>query len=478
MSGGDYPRVQSPMKFAGRRKQEIDLDRWVEAGKLRFAYVIGTTWCQAMAASDELAATFRKMTRQSPHQISKAARAEAVETLKKRVDAGGMVVVHQDIYLREPIGGEFADLVLPAASWGESDFSRCNGERRLRLYSKFCDPPGEARPDWWIISRFAQKMGFKDWDWQDANQVFEEGARFSRGGLLNYHPLVVYARKAGLKGHDLLRRFGTHGIQCPVRYRERATESPEYLEYAGYLDLPDVPGVIVGTKRLHDHETDFGTPRGPTVHKKWLTTFNTQSGKALLQRSPWDLFADFYERITPRGDELWVTSGRINERWQSAFDDIRRPYIMERWPGNFVEIHPSDAGKRDIESGDRVQVWNDDVLIQTGGFVGVEGDDMSYTGLERNGHIRIGKGSFEGTAIVTDDIRPGVLFTDFLWTKEPANSVVHRVADPITNRYRFKLGKGRIKKIGESPYKSAFRGMSFAPRTVMGPPVGSKGEEA
>jgi arsenite oxidase large subunit len=41
------------------------------------------------------------------------------------------------------------------------------------------------------------------------------------------------------------------------------------------------------------------------------------------------------------------------------------------------------------------------------------------------------------------------------------------VPDPVTNRYRFKLGKGRIRKIGESPYKRSFTAMSFAPRTVV-----------
>ena len=35
-----------------------------------------------------------------------------------------MVIVHQDIYLRQPMGSQFADLVLPAATWGEADFSR------------------------------------------------------------------------------------------------------------------------------------------------------------------------------------------------------------------------------------------------------------------------------------------------------------------------------------------------------------------
>jgi hypothetical protein len=40
------------------------------------------------------------------------------------------------------------------------------------------------------------------------------------------------------------------------------------------------------------------------------------------------------------------------------------------------------------------------------------------------------------------------------------------VPDPVTNRYRFKLGKGRVTKIGESPYKRSFTTMSFAPRHI------------
>ncbi len=68
-------------------------------------------------------------------------------------------------------------------------------------------------------------------------------------------------------------------------------------------------------------------------------------------------------------------------------------------------------------------------------------------------------------------MRPGVLFTNFLWApgwpETESNSLVHRVPDPITNRYRFKLGKGRVSKIGESPYKNSFKAMSFKSRTII-----------
>ena len=462
-----YPRVYSPEKGPGRRKKEIDLDRWVEAGNLRFAWVIGTTWCQAMAASAELMNSFRKMTSESPHQIEKADKDHAVDVLKKRVDEGGMFVANQDIYLRSPMGSEFADIVLPAATWGEVDLTRCNGERRLRLYSKFCDPPGQAKPDWWIIAQFAKRMGFKDYDWNDSNDVFEQAARFGRKGVLNYHPLVDYAKKVGKRGHDLLRELGTHGIQTPVRFRQTLTEPEDYKRYVGYFDDPSVDGAIIGTKRLHDSNMDFGVPEGPTVHMKWMSAFGSHSGKAVLHKTPWSLFEDFYDRITPKGDEFWVTCGRINEIWQTMFDDSRRDYIRNRWPDQWVEIHPEDAKRYDIESGDEVQITNNDVLIQTGGFIAVHQDDANFTKLQENGHIRIGKGQMKGVAIVTEAVRPGVLWTNALMPGSPANSLVHRVPDPITNRYRFKLGKGRIKKVGESPFKQDLTKMSFAPRTVV-----------
>lgn len=445
IGAASYPIDKSPEKLPGRRKREIDLDRWVAAGKVRYAWVIGTTWLQAMAASDELAATFRSLTTENPNQITNASTDGIVDALIKRVDSKGMVIVHQDIYLRPVIGDELADIVLPAATWGEDDFARCNGERRLRLYSKFYDAPGEAKPDWWIISRFAQKMGFKGYDWETSNDVFEEAAKFSKGGVLNYYPLVVKAKEQGIPGHELLRSMGTTGIQTPVRLEN---------------------GELVGTKRLHDSTLVLPPQVGAGVNRKWLTSFKSQSGKAVLNKSPWELFSDFYERIKPRGEELWVSNGRVNEIWQSDFDDRRKPYLAQRWPDNFVEIHPDDAASRGIESGDFVRIWSDDVLIQTGGFVLTEDEGYLFSKLEEAGHIRVGKGECRGVAIVTETVRPGVLFVNFLWPGSAVNSLAHRVPDPLTNRYRFKLGKGKIEKTGESPFKESLDEMTFAPRVL------------
>ena len=402
-----------------------------------------------MAASDKLAAKFIELTRENPHQVASADVDEASDALIRRADSGGMVVVDQDIYLRNPIGKTIADLVLSAATWGEETFSRCNGERRLRLYSKFYDPPGEAMPDWKIIAGFARRIGFEGYDWQDSNDVFEEAAMFSRNGMLNCDPLTVKARQEGKDGHEKLREFGTTGIQTPIRVAD---------------------GELVGTQRLHDSSLKLGPPEGVTVHPKWLTHFHSHSGKAILVKSPWEWFSDFYDRVTPRGDELWITNGRINEIWQSAFDDVRKPYINSHWPEQFVEIHPDDAERYGVESGGEIRIFSDDILVQTGGFHFTRGNDFLFANLDKNGYIRAGSGEMTAVAIVTDAVRRGVVFANFLhprWPGAAANSLVHRVPDPITNRYRFKLGKGIVERTGESPFKHSFDKMTFKPRTIM-----------
>lgn len=466
----DYPRALSPEKIPGRRKIEMDLDRWVEAGKVRFAWCIGTTWIQAMAASADFAKRFRELTKDNPNRMSGTDAQSAIDAMKKRVDSGGMMLVHQDIYLVKPIASEFADIVLPASTWGEQDFTRANGERRLRLYQKFYDPPGDAKPDWWIIAQFGKKMGFAGYDWKESNDVFEEASRFSRGGILSYNPLVWYAKKAGIKSHQVLKALGTHGLQLPARYRKNPTEGDEYLAYTGKYHSDNYPGWVVGTKRLHDHETDFGTPEGPTNHPHWLAKFSTHSGKAMFHKSPWkEDFEDFFNAVKPAdNDELWITTGRVNEIWQSGFDDLkRRPYIMQRFPHNFVEIHPDDAAKRGIESGDMVELYSNRVLIQTKGFIGTKDDDLTYTKLKANGYIKTGSAKITAVAMVTQDVKKGVAFTYFLWPEDAGNSLAPRVPDPITNQYRFKLGMGKIKKTGESPYKNDFTKMTFLPRTIV-----------
>jgi arsenite oxidase large subunit len=452
MSAGGGSGWLSPEKYPGRRKKSFNLDRWLMEGGMRFAWVIGTTWTSSMMASNELERRMAELTTENPHQITSLDRQAIFETLKQRVDSGGMVMVNSDIYPVRPIGTDFADVVLPAATWGEDTFSRCNAERRLRLYSKFYDAPGEAKPDWWIAAKFAQKMGFdKDgsYRWKDSNEVFEEAARFGRNGVLNYHPLVVKAKAEGIKGHELLRSYGTDGIQTPIRMKD---------------------GQLVGTQRLHDPANNWEEIEGPEIKRKWLYSFGTHSGKAILLKSPWGFkgWSQFYQAALPRAEkgELWVTNGRVNEVWQSGFDDNRKPLQSQRWPFPAIIIHPQDAASRGIESGDWVEIVNDAVYVQVGEPQGVKDDDLFFDTLMKNGHIKTTVGKFKAIAIVSDEVRPGVAKAGFNDPRSQGNAVVHAVPDPVTNNYRYKLGRGTLTKLGESEYKTSFTRMSFKPRNI------------
>jgi len=544
MPGGKYPQNDTPEKFPGWKKKGIDLDRWIEDGRAKFAWVIGTTWMQAGLASDHFRGVLHKLTRENPHQPTRNDKQHIIDTYIKRADNDGMVLVDQDIYPIETIGTELADMVLPAATWGEEDFTRANGERRIRLYEKFYDSPGESLPDWKVAQMFAKGMGYRGFEWEDSNAVFEDAAFINKGRRTSYVALVEYARAHNRKGHDILREMGTTGIQAPVRWED---------------------GKLVGTKRLHDDTLKTGTPNGLTIiDPKFLRKFKTATGRANLLKAPWELFADYFEFMEPKGKELWVTSARINEYWQSGFDDQkRREYLRQRWPENFLEIHPDDARARGIESGDMVQISSDNIPIEKGGYtksakdtkvrgiialeadasleapdllqqsidhdhtrnkgidarsmgdsslemddelmqfgnheeptdkpgeqmnpdleekdpimqgldsaIGMSWDDikpMTFSEMQKNGYVSYTSASFEAVAIVTDAIKKGVTCSYFNTPegKGSVNSLAGRILDPISQRPRYKLARGIIKKTGESEYKHSFSSMSFKSRAIV-----------
>ena len=58
--------------------------------------------------------------------------------------------------------GDLADVLLPAAAWGEKDGTVTNSERRISRQRAFLPTPGAARPDWQIICDVAKRMGYAD----------------------------------------------------------------------------------------------------------------------------------------------------------------------------------------------------------------------------------------------------------------------------------------------------------------------------
>lgn len=80
-------------------------------------------------------------------------------------------LVVQDIFLNET--ADFADVVLPSACFAEKDGTFTNTERRVQRVRKAIDPPGEAKPDWEIISELATRMGYT-MNYASADEIMNE----------------------------------------------------------------------------------------------------------------------------------------------------------------------------------------------------------------------------------------------------------------------------------------------------------------
>ena len=82
------------------------------------------------------------------------------------------LLVVQDMFMTET--AEAAHVILPAASFAEKDGTFTNTERRVQRIRRAVNPPGEARPDWWITAELGKRLGGKGFDYESAEAVFEE----------------------------------------------------------------------------------------------------------------------------------------------------------------------------------------------------------------------------------------------------------------------------------------------------------------
>ena len=190
-----------------------------------------------------------------------------------------------DIFLTET--AELADVVLPAASWAETDGNFTNTERRIQRVRKAVEPPGEARPDWWIISQLARRMGMSGFDYDSPVPIFDELCQLS----------PIY-----------------RGIDWEL------AESGQYQWPIPYRGHP-------GTPRLHEDE--FVNGRG----KFSFTDY----------RDP----AETIDAAYP----LWLTTGRRLESYHTRTQTGRSAGINDLLPEETLEVHPADVARYGLRDG-------------------------------------------------------------------------------------------------------------------------------
>jgi formate dehydrogenase alpha subunit len=215
-----------------------------------------------------------------------------VNNLRKALKDSSFLVV-QDIFLTEI--AKLAHVVLPAATWVEREGTHTYVDRRVQKIGKVIEPPGEAKPDWWIICQLAERMGHKDkFNYTSASEIFEE----IRGCVPQYKG-ITYERLKKTVG----------GIHWPCL--------------------------------SEDH------PGTPTM---FLQSFNTPDGLGHFQivdfKPPAELPDDEYPYVLTTGRSIFhYHTGTMTQRTPKLDDEVRRGY---------VEVNSEDARKVEVKDKDLV----------------------------------------------------------------------------------------------------------------------------
>jgi anaerobic selenocysteine-containing dehydrogenase len=332
-----------------------------------------------------------------------------------------LFLVVQDIFLTET--AELADVVLPAAAWGEKTGTFTNADRTVHLSEKAVDPPGQARSDLDIFLDYARRMNFRDRHgdplppWTTPEEAFEAWKQCSAGRPCDYTGLSYEKLRSG------------SGIQWPC-----TAEHPDGTErlYADgkFWAAPDYC-------EAYGKDLITGAPLEPTEYRAM-----NPYGKAIIKAAE---YVPPHE--TPSGEYPYVLiTGRTVYHFHTRTKTGRTPQLQAAAPQVWVELCGDDARRAGIDEGDVVE-------------------------------IRTPRGRVVAAARITD-IRPGVVFLPFhygYWDTDvdadggtghqrAANELTLTDWDPVSKQPIFKTAAAAIRRVG------ADGGAAPAPTTAAAAP--------
>ncbi|KJK10487.1 molybdopterin oxidoreductase [Terrabacter sp. 28] len=281
----------------------MQIMRYVEDGSIRLLWVSGTNPAVSMP---ELA------------------------RMREILSQDRLFLVVQDIFLTET--AQLADVVLPAAAWGEKTGTFTNVDRTVHLSEQAVDPPGEARSDLDIFVDFARRMDLRDKDggplvkWSTPQEAFDAWRECSRGRPCDYSAL----------SYDRLR---DGGVQWPCT--EAAPDGTERL-YAG--------GVFwASPEECESYGRDLVT--GAPLEAKDYRALNP-FGRAVIK------VADYRPPHEMPDDDhpLQLITGRTVYHFHTRTRTARAPELQAAAPEVWVELSAHDATTFGIAEGDLAEV--------------------------------------------------------------------------------------------------------------------------
>ena len=285
---------------------------------------------------------------------------------------------------------QYAHVLLPAAQWSEREGVMTNSERRLTYLPRMVKPVGQAKPDWRILADVAAAMGFSHaFDYASSEDVFDEFTQLTEGRVCDYSGVSV-------------RRLQAEG---PLQWPVPGPDHPGTMRL--YTGLHDGRSPQLGDEVCSDDEFAAKTAAA-TDPMSVAAVFATVDGKATFHSPAFVPPAELPNRKFP----LLLTTGRLRNQWHTMTRTGKSESLLKGAREPFLEIHPVDAVRRQVEEGDIVE-------------------------------IRSRRGRVWAKAHVTDKIREGACFMPFHWGRlagqfSAANNVTLAEVDPISQEPELK----------------------------------------
>src|SRR5690606_13800740 len=251
--------------------------------------------------------------------------------IRRILTGPSLFLVVQDAFLTET--ARLADVVLPAAIWGEKLGTFTNADRTVHLSEKAVDPPGEARADLDIFLDYARRMDFRNdagepliW-WHDPESAFVAWQQYSAGRPCDYTGLSYQRQRQG------------SGVQWPCT--AAAPEGTERLYADGVFHTdPDYC-------ETYGHELGTGAARTPAEYEAMRP-----AGRAFLHAAPYQPPPETPDHRYP----LSLTTGRTVYHFHTRTKTGRAPQLRAAAPEPWLEISAQDASERGVAEGDLVRV--------------------------------------------------------------------------------------------------------------------------
>jgi anaerobic selenocysteine-containing dehydrogenase len=341
--------------------------------------------------------------------------------IRKILGSEALFLVVQDLYMTET--AQYADVLLPAAAWGEKTGTFTNVNRTVHLALQAVDPPGEARSDLDIFLDYSRRMDFRRndgtplLDWQGPEDGFRAWQECTRGRLCDYTG-ISYARLRG-------------GSGIPWPCNDEHPDGTVRL-YGGGVFPTDADYC-----ESYGHDLLTGATVGEQAYRAMAP-----SGKGIFKTAP---YAPPPEE--PGGDyPLRFTTGRTAYHFHTRTKTARAPQLDGAAPSPWVEISVPDADRYGVVEGDLVAV------------------------ISARGRIDV--------PVRVSDIREGTVFAPFhygYWDTDAGPESAPRAAneltmtewDPVSKQPIFKNSAVRIERLAPGD------GPSPAPTTTASRPAGN-----